>query len=237
MNDVKEINERYTQIINDMAYGRGPGAQQISKKQLADMLVELFRKAESEDSQEKFDHKTMFSVTQVTREQTNKNPYPTFVLSGLKTNNGKSSVAKVSQVNGHLGPNYAQIVNSKRVEQGLEGDFQAKQSVYTKINKAVEMLDGQLYIYYRPLQTSVRFHPAYVIALDDTGKNFKVVTKEEVQKYKSPASSFTKQGLENNVEVRKLSMDSIAGISLLGHEYAISDLAPVRKSILDAANP
>jgi len=95
--DVNQINERYTQIINDMAYGRGPGAQQITKKQLADMLVEVFRKAESEDSREKFDHKTMFSVTQITREQTNKNPFPPFILSGLKTNGGKTSVAKVSQ--------------------------------------------------------------------------------------------------------------------------------------------
>lgn len=186
-------------------------------------LIEVVKAAEASHPGALF-----FSLTQVTKEQTNKAPLPQFVLSGLK--NGKTYFAKVSQVSGQVGFDYTAAVNRGLAKEGRDTDFEAQYTGYDKIegSDVIFVKDGLLYLYYRPLGTAKAFSPQYACAADADAQHFKIVSKEEVSEYKSKSTSSSDIP---KPEVRRISIDSIAAINIGGAEYVISDLDPVRRMV------
>ena len=220
---MESFNENINQLL-EMAYGLGPNSKPITQSQLVDFLLSLDEKG-----------MTPFSVTQITKQATRKAPFPKFTLPGLK--NGATHFAKVAQVNGNLNFDYEGNVNTQRMKEELPPDFKKDEGWSKPITKSVHELDGQLYLYYRPIASRPSFSPVYVVASDENADNFKVISSSEVDKYKAPTPEYTKQGVEDVIQVRKISIDSIAAIKIDGQEYTISDLDPIRRSIFDLVQP
>ena len=173
-----------------------------------------------------------FSVTQVTKETTKKAPEIRFELSGLK--HGKTYFAKATQVNGQFGSNYEDAVNRQRKREGKVEDFVAKPSVLNPVegSRALQELDGQLYLRYTPITIASAFKPVIVKAINaevSRPEDFEIVSKEIVSQFKSPTRSY--QGLDKAVQIRKISIDSIAAINIAGEEFMIVDLDPTRFSV------
>jgi len=211
----------------------GSGGQRITKAQLVDIIKDI-----------EASHKgtNFFGVTQVTRENTKVAPVPAFVLTGLKTNKGKTYFAKVSQVNGQVGYDYTAAVNRQREREGKETDFKAKASVYDAVpgSTALQRKGDQIYIRYRPLQVATGFSPVYVKAVSENPvrpNQFTVVPKADVSQYKAsiPETGFY-QGVDTGVEARVISLDSVAAMTIGGQSYTISDLDPIRQSIYQVAS-
>ena len=212
-------------LYTEMAYGISPthaGQGSITRQQLIDLL----KQAEAQHRGTNF-----FSVSQVTKETTNKAPVPKFSLGGLKY--GATWFAKVSQVNGQIGFDYTAAVNRQREKEGNATDFVATASTYNAVegSRCLQEKEGQLYLYYRPMSVAKAFAPVYVKAADDTASSFEVIPKDQVTPYKAAMRPGVYQGLEQGVEVRKISVDSIAAINIAGKDYVITDLDDTRKKI------
>lgn len=220
---MKEFNENINQLL-EMAYGLGPNSQSITQGQLVSLLLALDKKGAAP-----------FSLTQITKQATRKAPYPKFKLTGLK--DGNTYFGKVSQVNGMTETDYEANVNTQRMKEEKPADFKSEKGWGEHLTKSVIELEGRLYLMYRPLASRPTFAPVYVVAKDDQGSDFEVISSMEVDKYKSPTPEFTKQGVESKIEIRKISIDGIAAIKVGGEEYTISDLDPVRKAIFDTVQP
>lgn len=220
--DMALLTERYTRILEGQY---GIGGAPITKAQ----LVQLIKDTEANRKGANF-----FSVTQVTKETTNKAPLPAFVLPGLK--NGKTYFAKISQVNIQVGYDYEAARNKELTSQGKTADFVAQPSIYTPVDgsKILGEKGGQIYIRYRPMSTATEFKPVVVKATRDNptaASDFTVTTKDEVKQYKSGAAAST-----TSVEVRTISLDSVVAANIAGRAYVVTDLDPVRKAIYTAGN-
>lgn len=216
------FNNKINQLL-EMAYGLGPNTQSISISQLVSYLLNIKESM------------TPFSVTQITKQSTRKAPYPKFTLSGLQ--NGATYFAKVSQVNGNLNFDYEGNVNTQRMKEEKPADFKKEAGWSQPITKSIHELNGQLYLYYRPIASRPSFSPVYVVATDSSANDFKVIDPTEVEIYKTPTPEFNKQGIDNVIPVRKISVDSIAAIKIDGQEYVVSDLDPIRSSIFKMVQP
>lgn len=220
--DATNIYNLYT----EMAFGIAKDAQgqhRITQQELVDLTRQLQTRRGSGTN--------FFSVTQITKENTNKVPgFNPFVLTGLK--NGKSYIAKVSQVNGMYGHNYEEDVNRQREREGGVADFVAKQTKYEPVEgtNAFVMLDGQLYLRYKPRSVAKSFKP---VLLKNTGgdTSFEVLDKQQVQQYIKRVDPGQYQGVQQGREIRKISLASIAAININGKDYVITDLDPMRKAI------
>ena len=220
--DTALLTERYTKILEGKY---GVGGTPITKAE----LIDLIKTAEATHKGTNF-----FSVTQVTKETTNKAPLPSFTLPGLK--NGKAYFAKVSQVNIQVGYDYQAARNRELEKQGKATDFVAQPSIYTPVgdSRILGERGGQIYIRYRPMSTSAEYTPVRVKAVNENPTNsadFTVTTKDEVKRYKS-ASTAPSTG----VEVRTISIDSVAAANIAGKAYVISDLDPIRSAIYQASS-
>lgn len=216
------LTERYTKILEGQY---GIGGTPVTKSQ----LVQLIKDAETAHKGTNF-----FSITQVTKEQTNKAPLPSFILPGLK--NGKTYFAKITQVNVQVGYDYEAAANRELEKQGKDANFVAQPSLYAPVDnsKVLGTRNGQIYIRYRPMKTSTEFKPVYVKAKKETpsgSEDFTVSQKSEVQLYKGNTAN--SQAL---VEVRSVSLDSIAAATIGGKSYVVSDLDPVRSAIYQAGS-
>lgn len=222
------LQEQYKKITEGQF---GTGGQVVTKSQ----LVDIIKAAEAAHKGTNF-----FSVTQVTKETTNKADIPSFTLPGLK--NGKTYFAKVTRVNVLVGYDYQSRVNKQREREGKEPGFVAQASGYTPVPDSNVLIakGDQLYIRYSPMQTSATIKPVYVKAETEnptTSTDFSVTSKQEVEKYKSArVKSGHYQGVEDSVEVRTISLDSVVSANIAGNSYTISDLDPVRKAIFQAAS-
>lgn len=220
---MKEFNENVDQLL-EMAYGLGPNSQSITQAQLVTLLLSLDKKGA-----------TPFSITQITKQATRKAPFPKFKLSGLK--DGNTYFAKVAQVNGMTETDYEANVNTQRMKEELPADFKSEKGWGEHLTKSVIDFEGRLYLMYRPLASRPAFSPVYVSADDENATSFKVVPSMEVEKYKSATPEFTKQGVADKIEIRKISIDGIAAIKVDGQEYVISDIDSTRKAIFDTVQP
>lgn len=220
---MKQYNETVQQIT-EMAYGLGKGATPITKNQLFDVLKD----AEGKGA-------VPFSITQVTKQASRKAPYPKFTLPGLKK--GDTYFAKISQVNGMTGIDYAANVNTQREKEGLDPNFKAEKGWGTPITKSIYELDGQYYFYYRPMRVRAEFPPVYVVADDEQASSFTIVDSTIVDEYKPAEYKSAKQGVEEEIAIRKISFDGIAGIKIGGFEYIVTDLDSIRKKIFDEIQP
>jgi hypothetical protein len=220
---MKNFNENVNQLL-EMAYGLGPNSQSISQAQLVSLLLDLDKKGA-----------TPFSITQITKQATRKAPYPKFKLSGLK--DGNTYFGKVSQVNGMTETDYESNVNTQRLKEELPSDFKSDKGWGEHLTKSVIELEGRLYLMYRPLTSRPAFTPVYVVATDEQGNSFEVISSMEVDKYKSATPEFTKQGVQDKIEIRKISIDGIVAIKIGGEEYVINDLDSTRKAIFDLVQP
>lgn len=218
--DQSLLTERYTKVLEGQY---GIGGRPVTKAQLVQLIkdVEVAHKGTN-----------FFSITQVTKEQTNKAPLPSFVLPGLK--NGKTYFAKITQVNVQVGYDYQAAANRELEKQGKEANFVAQSSIYEPVDgsKVLGTRNGQLYIRYRPMKTATEFKPVYVKAKNENPTNpddFTVSQKSEVQEYKGATASS-----QTLVEVRSVSVDSIAAATIGGKSYVVSDLDPIRTAIYQA---
>jgi hypothetical protein len=220
-------------VYNEMAYGISSTPEKqgnITKSELINIIKEVEQKHKGTN---------FFSVTQVTRESSNKAPSPSFVLPGLK--HGKAYFAKVSQVNGQIGFDYTAAVNRQREREGKTTDFVAQKSVYDDVegSTSLRQKEGQIYLRYLPVAISASFSPVLVKANKEnpnSSSDFEVTNKDEVSQYKSPSKgSASYQGVEKGIEPRIISIDSIAAININGTDYFITDLDSVRKSIYEVA--
>lgn len=221
-----------SQIFNlytEMAYGiaDNPVNQNVIT---LEQLVEIIKSLEADQKGTNF-----FGISQVTKKTTKKAPEYPFVLPGLK--NGKTYFATVAQVNGQIGFNYGNAVNKQRDAEGKAADFVAKASIYSPVegSTAFEQLDGQLYLRYKPISTAKSFAPKYLKATNPQATQFEMVDKAEVDQYVTPNNTAMYQGVNTAVEIRKISVSSIAAIKIGGREYMISNLDPMRKVIYAAS--
>lgn len=219
-----ETFNKEVKTLLEMAYGLGPNNTKINKHQ----LIELIGSVDGKGA-------TPFSVTQITKQASRKAPYPKFTLPGLK--NGDTYFGKVTQVNGILNFDYEGNVNTQRAKENLPTDFKAEAGWSNAITKAIHELDGQLYLYYRPNFTRPDYSPVYVISKDKEGSAFELIDQSKVNEYKSASPESQKQGVEEKIPVRKISIDSIAAIKINGQEYVIEDLDPIRSAIFDTVQP
>ncbi len=220
--DTALLTERYTRILEGQY---GIGGAPITKAQ----LVQLIKDTEANRKGANF-----FSVTQITKETTNKAPLPAFVLPGLK--NGKTYFAKISQVNIQVGYDYEAARNKELTGQGKIADFVAQPSIYNPVDgsRILGEKGGQMYIRYRPMSTATEFKPVVVKATRDnpaSASDFTVTTKDEAKQYKSGAAAST-----TSVEVRTISLDSVVAANIAGKAYVVTDLDPIRKAIYTASN-
>lgn len=228
-----KFNNQFRKIF-EMAYGisNSPGRQKTITQ---NELVEYIKKYEQMKPGANF-----FSLTQVTKETTRvaKDQIP-FILPGLK--NGKTFFAKVTQVNGQFGANYQKSVNRQREKEGKEQDFTAQRSQYDSLDgsKVLQTLGDNIYIYYRPINVAKRFKPTLVRAINNNPSiesDFETVSRDFVAQYKSPSrGTGFYQGVDSAVEVRKISLSSVAAININGTEFIVIDIDPVRKAIYEAA--
>jgi hypothetical protein len=217
------IAEAYRPIY-EMAFGIAPDAS-AQKSITQEELMQLIKDTETNRPGTNF-----ISVTQVTKEASNKAPYPPFVLPGLK--NGKSYFAKVSQVNGEIGSNYGEKMRRQQTQQGMEADFVAKASPYNSVegSPSLREKDGQYYIQYYPRSVAKKFAPVIVKANKDkptSEADFEVTSKADVAQYKGPA----RPPQQVEVTTRVVSLASIAAAKINKQEYVITDIDPIRKAI------
>jgi hypothetical protein len=175
-----------------------------------------------------------FSVTQVTRENTNKIPNITpFVLTGLKVS--KTYLVKVSQLNGMYGHSYSVEVNKQREREGAEANFVAKDSKYKSIpdTDAFVELDGQLYLRYKPIAVADSFKP--VLLKNNGNDDFEVVDKADYEQYINRINPGVYQGLQTGVQIRNISLASIVAININDKDYVISDADETRISAWKAS--
>lgn len=226
--DAALLQEQYKKIVEGQF---GAGGQSITKSQ----LVDIIKAAEAAHKGTNF-----LSVTQVTKETTNKASLPSFVLPGLK--NGKTYFAKITRVNVLVGYDYENRVNKQREREGKETGFVSQASVYSPVpdSKVLVSKGDQLYMRYSPMQTSSTLKPIYVMANTENpvaATDFAVTSKQEVEKYKSArVKSGQYQGVDDSVEVRTISLDAVVSVNVAGTSYTISDLDPTRKAIFQAAS-
>lgn len=220
---MKKFNENIDQIL-EMAYGLGPNTNPIGSKELVEYLLSL-------------DDKGMvpFSITQITKQSSRKAPFPKFTMPGLK--HGDTFFAKVAQVNGILNFDYEGNVNTQRLKEELPPDFKKEKSWSNPVSKCIHELDGQMYLYYRPNFSRPSFSPVYVVATDSSASSFDIVPSTEVDKYKTATPESSRQGVAETIQVRKISVNSIAAIKIEGQEYIVTDLDPIRKAIFDLVQP
>lgn len=220
--------EKAYDTILEMAYGvtgNSETQRSITQSELADLIKNI----EQERPGTNF-----ISVTQITKEQSNKAPYPSFILPGLK--NGKTYFAKATQVNGFIGANYSTLMNRQREKQGLTPDFVAQKSAYDGVegSQALKEKDGQLYIQYFPKQVAKKFSPVLVKAKTENpqqSNDFETTTRDDINQFKGPA----RPPQPVSVDIRTISLASIAAIRINKEEYVISDLDPVRKAIWEVS--
>jgi len=219
--DATNIYNLYT----EMAFGIAKDAQgqhRITQQELVDIIKQLEVQRGSGTN--------FFSLTQVTRENTNKIPeFNVFTLSGIKY--GKSYVAKVSQVNGIYGHDYAAAVNRQREREGAATDFVAQRSKYDAVEgaRALAQKDGQMYLRYKPLSIAKTFNPVMV---KNTGNNnFEIVNKQEIEQYIIKPNAGAYQGLQSAEQIRFVSLASVAAININGKDFVVTDLDPMRKAI------
>jgi hypothetical protein len=226
--DRELLQEQYQKILEGQF---GTGGQAVTKAE----LVNIIKDAEAQHKGTNF-----FSVTQVTKETTNKADSPSFTLPGLKS--GKTYFAKVTRVNIQVGYDYASSVNKQREREGKEGDFVSKPSPYTPMpdSNVLVTKGDQIYARYRPIQTSATVKPVYVKAKNETpssAQDFEIVSKQDVEKFKGASVKAGQyQGLDVGVEVRTISLDSVVSANIAGKSYTVSDLDPLRKAIFDVVN-
>lgn len=221
-------NTNIYNLYTEMAFGvaKTPQAQHsITKQGLVDLTKQL-----------KISHPgtNFFSVTQITKENTNKIPdVIPFILSGLK--NGKTYLAKVAQVNGMYGYSYAQAVNKQREREGLTPDFVAKESKYKPVEgtDAFVELNGQLYLRCRPITNARSFRPT--LLKNNGNDDFEVVDKANYAQFINKVDPGAYQGVAKGVPVRVVSLDSIVAINIAGKDYAISDADPTRTAAWKAS--
>ena len=217
------IAEAYKPIF-EMAFGvaEDPSVQKsITQEQLKDLIIQTEQNRPGTN---------FISVTQVTKETTNKAPYPPFVLPGLK--GGKTYFAKVTQINGEIGSNYGDKMRRQQTAQGMTPDFVTQKSAYEEVEGSVSLRqkDGQFYIQYFPRSISKKSAPILVKATKDnpaSSGDFVVTNRADVAQYKGPPRA--PQQIE--VTTRTVSLASIAAIKINKNEYVISDLDPIRKAI------
>lgn len=221
-------NTNIYNLYTEMAFGvaKTPQAQHsITQQGLVDLTKQL--KANRPGT-------NFFSVTQVTRENTNKIPdVNPFILSGLKI--GKTYLAKVSQINGMYGHSYTAEVNRQREREGAAADFVAKPSKYSAVEgtDAFVELNGQLYLRYKPIAVARSFRPA--LLKNNGGNDFEVVDKEQYAQYINRVNPGAYQGLQQGVEIRVVSLASIVAINIAGRDYAISDADEMRVAAWQAS--
>lgn len=224
------LAEAYQRVC-EMAFGiagAAGGQRRITKEQLADVI----REAEAAHRGTNF-----FSFTQITRENTRKGPNPIFVLTGLKTNKGRTSFAKVTQLNVQTNLDYGRQKERKMAELGTPGEFTPEPSKYnsTEGSNVIVELEGNLYLKYFPKSVSKNFAPVFVQARagaenPQTADDFEVVPRETVNQYKTE-----RPPQAGDVAIRHVSMDGIAAARINGQEYVVTDLDPVRKAIYEAS--
>lgn len=176
---------------------------------------------------------TFFSVTQITRANTNKSPRVKFTMPYLKV--GASYYAKVSRVQGMIGFDYEGNVNKQREREGSQADFVVGTSWADSYegSKVINSCGDGLYLYYRPLNVSAEKPPMYAAF---NGDIFISVNSTEVAQYTRDNRTAQYQELDKAVEVRKISTRSIAALKLSGVEYIIIDIDATRKQILNACS-
>lgn len=219
------LENAYNTVI-EMAYGVSKD-QALQKSVTIDELVELIRQLENSRKGTNF-----ISVTQITKEQSNKAPFPRFLLPGLK--DGRTYFAKVSLVNGEIGTGYKQKRENLMAKQGTPGTFVPQKSIYDSVDGSdvLRIKDDQLYIQYYPRQIAKAFKPVIVKANKENPSqpgDFDIISRDEISQYKGPQREYPP------VEVRIMSLDSIAAIKINKAEYINSELDPVRKAIWQAS--
>lgn len=228
-NDQFLLEQAYTKIL-ERQFGianptKGETQSRITKNELVRKIIE---------HEQAHPGTSFLSLTQITLERTKVVPQGIrFILPGLK--NGETNFAKVSQLGCRIGLDYGAEENRAREKIGLSTDFVPQASIYTKAegSKAVESLDGQLYLYYRPGKLSKDFPPVIVKAVNpnpSTPNDFEIVSREYVNQFKSPPRPSNRM-----TTVRKVSIDGIAAIKISGQNYIITDLDPIRRAIYEAA--
>lgn len=209
-------------LQQNMSYGLGTTARRIERGELLDCLMGLDDKGT-----------VPFSVTQVTKQSSKKlkPPFEKFTLPGLA--NGDTWIAKVSQVTGLLGTDYESNVNTQRIAEGKTPDFKTSKTWGDRVTGNIVVHGDQTYLFYRVVSNRPITSPVYVVRENGA---FRIADKSEIDQYLPAISSTNSQGLNESIQVRKISIDGIAAMKVSKHEYVLP-LDKTRQAIFDLVNP
>jgi hypothetical protein len=208
--DVKKLGSLYESFISEMAYGRAADAIPITTAEISDKISA----AEAEGVRP-------ISVTLVTIPQQSKTNefYPIY---------------KVSRMIGKIGTEYENEVNTHKVREDQPADFKTQSGWGQHISKALVTGKSGLYLMITSSTNNPIKNPSsiYVTA---QGGNFRILSQAEWSKYIKPQTTNavqSQQGLNNAVIVRKPLVANIAGLSVGGKEYVITDLDNTKQEVL-----
>jgi len=204
----------YEQRVVEMAFGMDTFADSITQEQ----LVEKIRAADKTGA-------TPVSITAVTIPQQKKG------------GNTFLPIYKVSQINGMIGADYGGSVERQRAREGKEGGFKAGSGWGEHETPSLVRGKNGLSMAIQPTQRSGggKRQPVYV---GTQGGNFKVLTPEEWGPFVStqkPEDTAASQGVDRPVIYRRVLVSNIAGITIGGKEYGLSDLDQTKQEVLKTA--
>lgn len=132
----------------------------------------------------------------------------------LKTNNplAKAKVTKKVVYNMLLNANYTNMVNNRRLKEGKEADFQAKENWFEKVNDSVngsivanKKDSTALYLLFACNNAQTLNY--YVNGVEATPEQIAII-----KQFKPATPKATNQGLENDIIVRTIKLDNIQQI-------------------------
>ena len=204
-----KLEQIYESKVMEMSYGLDIRAEPITQAQLVDMI----KAADARGT-------APISITAVT------------VPQQRKGGNVYIPIYKVSRINGMIGTHYEKSVNRQREREGSAGDFK-RQSGWGK-HETTSLVQGRngLSIAIQPTPSKGRRESVYV---GTQGAKFVILPQETWGKFinvTKPQYTADAQGVDRPVVYRRVRVNNVAGISMGGKEYEISDFDRTKQEVL-----
>lgn len=222
MKDYSKLGLIYEKhILSEMAFGLSPTAKPITQQQLTEKLFAMSGQGEK--------------------------PIEVMVISKkrpTKKTEVVPAIYKISRIKGFIGKPYGAMVNKQREAEGKVADFKPTGLLKKNVIRSNEYVEekvpatgefaGKQTVYIKVIASG--FEESKYVSLE--GDTPTLLSKEQGKEYfPSLPIGYTQkaQGVENAVEVRSTAIPNVAGISIAGEEYRISDIPADRAAAFKAS--
>ena len=199
-------------------YGIDINAKQVTRKELAEIIIDLDKKG-----------MVPFSATKIAKHTSRipGNGYEKVELSGYAGKGGQTFFMRVSQSVGNIGISYEDKVNRQRLAEGKTPDFVSKDSPYEFITTGVRKKGGEFYLSYNPTASSAEDH-IVGCKLGELEIADEDVVEEATKRKSTKPLKESRQEVDEKINYKVMSFASIAAIRIDGVSYVLSDIDDLR---------